>query len=239
MEVGGPLVFAAAAIASLHAMAPDHWLPFAALGRAQRWSAPRTALVTAACGSGHVLVSVGVALAGLLTGVELFGAFGRELEGLAGRLLIGFGLAYALWGAGRSVRARLREAAHARLHQADGLGGCHAHAGIDAADHHRLHAHGGSAGADATGWSLFLLFCADPCVAVIPLMFAAAPHGWPAGAAVVAAYLAATVATMVGLVLPARAAAGAFRGHWADRYGDVLAGGLIAGVGMLVATTGI
>ena len=90
-----------------------------------------------------------------------------------------------------------------------------------------------------TGWTLFLLFSADPCVAVIPLMFAAAPLGWTRTLAVVAAYQAATIGTMIALVLPARAVAGTVRGAWADRYGAVLAGGIIAAVGAAVVSLGI
>ena len=90
-----------------------------------------------------------------------------------------------------------------------------------------------------TPWLLFLVFCADPCVAVIPLMFAAAPLGWMALAAVVAAYEAATIGTMVVLVLPARMVASAVRSAWIDQYGDALAGGVIAGVGIAVFGLGL
>jgi hypothetical protein len=86
---------------------------------------------------------------------------------------------------------------------------------------------------------LFFVFCADPCVAVIPLMFAAAPLGWGSTLAVVVAYEAATIATMVVLVLPARAAMTAVHGAWTDRYGDALAGAVIAVVGLFVVTVGV
>ena len=33
------LIAGAATVGTLHTLAPDHWLPFAALGRANRWSA--------------------------------------------------------------------------------------------------------------------------------------------------------------------------------------------------------
>ena len=89
-----------------------------------------------------------------------------------------------------------------------------------------------------TPWTLFLLFSADPCVAVIPLMFATAPLGWTSTLCVAAAYEIATIGTMVMLVLPARAAATAVRGAWADRYGDALAGGAIAVVGVVVVGLG-
>ncbi len=86
---------------------------------------------------------------------------------------------------------------------------------------------------------LFLVFCADPCVAVIPLMFAAPPLGWASTLAVVAAYELATIGTMVALVLPTRAVAASVRGRWADRYGDALADGVIADVGIAVVSLGL
>lgn len=215
------LVVAAVSIAALHALAPDHWVPFAAIARSQRWSTARTASVTALCGAGHVTVSVAIGAAGAMFGVGLFEAFGAALEGVAPLVLIGFGVAYAAWGAGRVVRERW----HRQMHEA----GTHHH-------HHRHHHLEHQA---ASARALFLLFCADPCVAVIPLMFAAMPAGWTAAVTVVTAYEIATIATMVGLVLPARAATRAVSGAWVDRFGDVLAGGVIAAVGVVVSVVGI
>ena len=90
-----------------------------------------------------------------------------------------------------------------------------------------------------TAWTLFVLFSLDPCVAVIPLMFAAVPLGWMSVLAVTGAYEAATLATMIAMVMPARLAANAVRARWADRWGDALAGGVIAAIGAAVMATGI
>ena len=223
------LVAAALSIGSVHTCAPDHWVPFAALSRAEHWSARRTAAITAWCGLGHVSVSVLLGLLALLFGREVFQAFGQRLESVSGLLLIGFGVAYAAWGLRSVMAARLHD--HAHTH-----GYAHAHA------HGHSHSHGHSHPSPSgrmTPWTLFLLFSADPCVAVIPLMFASAPLGWRWTAAVVAAYEIATIGTMVMLVLPARAAAGVARGAWADRYGDALAGGVVAAVGIVVVALGI
>jgi hypothetical protein len=218
------LVLAAASVAALHALAPDHWVPFAALARSERWPAARTALVTGVCGAGHVSVSVVIGLIGAWPGIGLFEAFGARLEGVAPMVLVGFGLAYAAWGLGRLVRERW----HRRMHDA-----------VAAGRHPHHHRHHHLEHPPATARALFLLFCADPCVAVIPLMFAAAPSGWPAAFAVVATYETATIATMIALVLPARAVTHTMRGRWIEHYGDLLAGGVIASVGVLVMGLGI
>ena len=53
----GALALTAATVGSLHSVAPDHWVPFAAVARARGWSAARTTRVTLLCGFGHVTVS--------------------------------------------------------------------------------------------------------------------------------------------------------------------------------------
>jgi hypothetical protein len=211
-ELFAALAAAAVSVAALHAIAPDHWAPFAAVARARGWPAGKTARVTLACGFGHVTVSVLLGLLGLLFGVQVLAAVGERMEALAGLLLIGFGIAYALWG--------LRHAA-GHLHG-------HAHAHYD-------HVHEPSR---ATAWSLFLVFSADPCVAVIPLLFAAAPLGIARTVAIVVLYEATTLATMVLLVLPARAGVKLLRAHWLDHYADATAGASIAAVGIAVTLLG-
>jgi nickel/cobalt exporter len=208
------LALAAITVGSLHTLAPDHWVPFAALARARGWSAGRTARITFACGFGHVTVSALLGLVGLAFGLTMVRAFGERMEAVAGLLLIGFGLVYGIWG--------LRKAAGRRLHG-------HAHAHYD-------HVHDASR---ATARTLFLLFSADPCVAVIPLLFAAAPLGAARTAGVVLLYEAATIGTMVALVLPARAGASSIRARWLDHWGDAAAGAIIAAVGITVTALGI
>jgi hypothetical protein len=209
----GALMVAAATVGSLHSIAPDHWVPFAAVARARGWSGARTARVTLLCGFGHVTVSAAMGLLGLWLGVSVLQAFGRRLESLAGILLVAFGLVYGIWG--------LRGAFGRRVHG-------HTHAHYD-------HVHDPSR---ATVCGLFLLFSADPCVAVIPLILAAAPLGAARVAAVVVVYELATLVAMVALVLPARAGVNVVRAAWLDQYGDAAAGALIAAVGLLVTGLG-
>ena len=207
------LAGAAVSVGALHTLAPDHWVPFAALARAQRWSVRRTFWVTVLCGFGHVTVSAMLGLLGLLFGLRMVEAFGKRMEAAAGVLLVAFGVVYGIWG--------LRRALGKRVHG-------HAHAHYD-------HVH---EPARATVGGLFVLFSADPCVAVVPILFAAAPLGAHAATAVVLVYEIATIATMVLLVLPARAGARALRFAWIERWADAAAGAVIVGVGVGVAILG-
>ncbi len=231
-ELFAGLLAAAVSVGSLHTVAPDHWVPFAALSRARRWSTPRTILITVACGLGHVTVSALLGLGALLFGLQLLQSFAAQMESLAGVLLIGFGLAYGLWGWRRAASGRLHAHVHAHGHMH-----WHPHPGQPHASPH-LHETDDAAASRTTAWGLFLLFSADPCVAVIPVLFAAAPLGLIKALAIVLAYEAATILTMVALVLPARAAAHSVRGVWVARYGDATAGAVIVAVGLLVAALG-
>ena len=240
MQMTLTLAGVAAGIGALHTLAPDHWVPFAALGRAEGWSARRTALITATCGLGHVTVSVLLGAVSLFFGLELMQAVGERLENLAGILLIGFGVAYGAWGLHRAMRARIHQHVHdvlpahdhGKSGQVELSHGHHHH-------HHHHHHHALPGNRRLTPWTLFLLFSADPCVAVVPMMFASAPLGWGSTLVVVLAYELATIATMVGLVLPSRVAAGALRARWADQFGDAIAGAVIASVGIAVSVLGI
>ncbi|HET7786399.1 MAG TPA: hypothetical protein VFL36_10530 [Myxococcales bacterium] len=210
------LALAAASVGALHSVAPDHWVPFAALARAQRWSAWKTSRITLACGLGHVTVSAALGVLALALGLGALRVLGQRLESVAGLLLMGFGLAYAVWG--------LRKATHERLH-------VHGHG--------HSHSHPLPEPSKLTAWTLFALFSLDPCVAVMPILFAAAPLGTGRAAAVVLIYEVATLGAMLPLVLLSRAGATRLKWQWLEHYGDGFAGGIIAAVGLAVTLLGI
>ncbi|MGK2860123.1 MAG: hypothetical protein ACSLFQ_23245 [Thermoanaerobaculia bacterium] len=208
------LIAAAITVAGLHSLAPDHWAPFAALARARNWSAGRTVRVTIFCGLGHVTVSAVLGLVAIALGLQLIEALGTRMESIAGILLITFGLVYALWG--------FRTRAGHRLHG-------HSHSHFD-------HIHDSER---TTAWSLFALFSVDPCVALLPILVAAAPLGWVAVVSVVIAYELSTILSMISLVLLARAGVTRLRFHWLDHWGHAAAGAFIVLVGIVVGLLGI
>ena len=89
---------------SLHTIAPDHWVPFAALARAQGWSRGRTIRITALCGFGHVTVSVLLGVLALIFGLEVLRLVGERMEAVAGAAADRFGLVYAIDGLRHAVR---------------------------------------------------------------------------------------------------------------------------------------
>ena len=60
------ILLAAVSIALVHTVVgPAHYLPFAVMARARRWSAARMISVTVACGLGHVIGSGLLGLVGI------------------------------------------------------------------------------------------------------------------------------------------------------------------------------
>jgi sulfite exporter TauE/SafE len=94
------LLVSTATIGFVHALAPDHWVPFVSIGRAQKWSKAKLAWITLFSGIGHVGSSIVIGTVGLILGFGLthLESIESQRAQVAGLLLIGFGLAYAIWG---------------------------------------------------------------------------------------------------------------------------------------------
>lgn len=173
----------------------DHSLPFILLARAEGWSLRRLLAVTAVCGLGHVLSSVLLGVLGIGLGVAV-----EELEwietsrgGLAARLLIGFGLAYAAWSFLRTLRGRRHHHQHAH---ADGTQ--HEHEHSHQGEHFHVHAQGPRV---ASTFALFVIFALGPCEPLIPLLVAPAlEHHWLTAVLVATAFSAVTIGTMLAVV---------------------------------------
>jgi ABC-type nickel/cobalt efflux system permease component RcnA len=197
------LLVAAAAIGVLHtALGPDHYLPFIALARVRRWSRSHTALITALCGLAHVASSAALGLAGVAAGSAVFHLERVEAARgtIAAWLMLGFGLAYAVWGVRQARRGHDHAHAHAHV---DGTWHAHQHT------HQRQHLHPHDA-ADVrratTTWALFAIFVFGPCEPLIPLLlYPAATGGLAHVALVVGVFAAATIATMLVVVFAALA----------------------------------
>ena len=104
------LIMTAASIAFVHTvLGPDHYLVFAAMGKARNWSMARTLRITLYCGIGHVLGSVLLGAIGLVIGARLASLVAIEgLRGsLAGWALLAFGLMYLAWGLRRAGRSHV------------------------------------------------------------------------------------------------------------------------------------
>jgi nickel/cobalt transporter (NicO) family protein len=226
------LVASACGIAFIHTFAPDHWMPFAALARAQRWSRFKLARVTFVASLGHVGASVAIGAAGLWLGWALDAI--QFVQGSRGEwalyLLIAFGLGYALWGVYRARRWRLTHP------HADGSVHAHEH-GLQAHSHPRQGAM--TTAPRVTTWALFVVLVLGPCEALVPLMFAGAQVSLGAVVWTTAAFGLSTMATMVGLALLAHAGFRLVRWQLLEKHVHTLTGLAISVTAALVMVLGI
>lgn len=188
------LISAAIAIALLHTLAgPDHYLPFIALSKTRKWSLGKTIFWTTACGIGHTLSSVLLGLGGAALGWNLSKINGLEniRGGVAGWLLLLFGLVYGIFGLWRAMQNKP-----------------HKHFDISDSDHIYVYEHKhGQAVLPAerhkvTPWVMFIIFLLGPCEPMIPLLYLpAAQHSWYGMMLLVIIYTLCTLVVMIGMVV--------------------------------------
>ena len=240
------LAVAAGTTGVLHTAAgPDHYLPFVVLAKANRWRWWKLLAVTLLCGAGHVLSSVVIgllAVGGLASVSHLSSAAGapaanvqdlidrhadprldalQEHRGtLAGYLLLGFGMAYFLWGLRRSRTGQRHAHVHAHTN-----GSLHSHEH----EHQRAHAHVHPAPNRNLFWSLFIIFVLGPCELLIPMVMAGYSLGKIPGVLLVSTtFSLATIATMLCIVTVIFAGLAQLRTAWLERHAHALGGAVIA-----------
>jgi len=262
VTVGLPMLcWTAASIGFVHALfGPDHYLPFVAMSRAGGWSTRKTVVITLLCGLGHVLSSVLLGFVGIGAGAALMTV--EALEGAraswSGWMMLAFGLVYFAWGVRRAIRNRPHT--HWHVHE-DGT--MHDHEHVHAEEHLHVHAtnvtpgmdgaascevrsgstrcaHGDrpqreGAGASLTPWVLFTVFLFGPCEPLIPFVMYPAAQGDLWGVVLVSAVFgAATLATMVAVVLLAAWGVRSVRLARAERYAHAMAGLVVLACGVAI-----
>jgi cadmium resistance protein CadD (predicted permease) len=207
------LLVSTASIAFLHALAPDHWLPFIMIGRAQKWSIKKLIFVTFIAGIGHVGSSVLIGLIGLFIGMELSKLEGLEaLRGEVGIwLLIGFGIAYALWG--------LKHARHPHRHEI-----------VDEKILNRK---------VVTVWTLFAVFVLGPCEPLIPLFFISLKFQVAGIIGVIVVFSIMTWIMMIAQAVIGYLGIQLVKFETLERYSHTIAGVVIALTGVFILVSGV
>lgn len=230
------LAVVAAGVAFVHTLAgPDHYVPFVAMARARDWSTRRAATITCACGAGHIVSSIVLAVlaAAAVVGTERILALESLRGDLAAWGLIAFGTLYMVWG----VRRALRNRPHAHWHaHDDGTVHDHTH------DHHggHLHPHERPARPSLTPWVLFTIFLFGPCEPLIPiLMVPASTSDWIGFATIAALFAVVTIATMLAAVFLALHGLRRIRVQALERWSTALAGATIAACGFAIVVLGL
>ena len=237
---------------------PDHYLPFIVIGRARNWTLRKTLLVSFFAGLGHILSSVVLGFVGVALGIAVARLEGVESArgAIAACLLIGFGLAYFIWGLRRAWRGKPHTHPHLHDHEEDhvhphgpDLGPhdpAHVHVHQHAHTHtHELAEHAHLHGevprkANITPWVLFTIFVFGPCEPLIPLvMYPAARHSTAGVVLVAGAFGLVTIATMLAIIAAVSFGASFVKLGKLERYSHALAGLMIFVSGLVVQFLGL
>lgn len=221
------LFLSSCSTAVIHALIPDHWLPFVLMARAQGWSERRAATLTGLAGVLHVLVTVVAGGLTIFVGSasihSLAERSGHSLGFVGGFLLAVFGVAYGIF-------RHLREASiHAaagpeRVEQSAAGGHVHVHG-------HLLERwfHGA-----LTAGALVLVIGISPCALLVPILFAASAAGLGAVLAAALGFGLCTIGTMVGVTIVGMRGMRRIELPFFTRYGDLISGALVGAVGFLL-----
>ena len=135
---------------------------------------------------------------------------------------------YFVWGLRRAYRNRPHE--HKHFHDSD-LRHTHEHSH----DQQHAHVHNDRSRVSIAPWALFVVFVFGPCEVLIPtLMYPAATSGWTGVIVVTSVFGAATIATMVGVVLLVRAGVNFVRLSIMERFAHAIAGATICLCGLAI-----
>lgn len=229
------LCFTAASIGFFHTVfGPDHYLPFIVMSKARKWSLGKTSTVTVICGMGHIMSSVILGLLGVAFGITLMRL--EALESFRGNIaawaLIGFGLAYFIWGLHRAARNKPHR--HAHFHEGESY---HSHRHVHASEHSHVHGDGRK---NITPWVLFTIFVLGPCEPLIPiLMYPAAKKNIAGLFLVTAVFGIVTISTMLSITILASFGIKLVPLGRFERYAHALAGAAICFSGMAIQFLGL
>ena len=194
-------------IGFLHSLAPDHWMPFAVIGKAKKWSKTKLMIVTFVSGIGHVGSSILLGCIGILLGFSLSHLTAAEAQrsAIGLWLLIGFGVAYTLWGIKKAKDYK------------------HEHIDTKEIDKRTV-----------TIWTLFAIFVLGPCEPLIPLMFLATQYGWAGIFMTSLVFFAVTMFMMLAQTMLAHFGIQLIRHDIADKYSHAFAGLVIVMTGVFI-----
>ena len=210
-----PLLATGFVVAFLHGALPNHWLPFALVGRRQGWSTGKTLVITAFAGVAHAGVTMLLGLALVAAGMAFGGPIAAALPVIAGGVLIALGVYYLV--------------SHAR-------GDGHLHlpfiGRLAPATEGEVATAGLSDGAAILG--LLAILALSPCEAFLPIYLSGLRYGWAGFGALSVVLTGAAVLSMTGLTGLSLAGARRLGLKSAERYEGMLLGAMLCVMGVLV-----
>ena len=212
-----PLLATGFVVAFLHGALPNHWLPFALVGRRQGWSTGKTLVITAFAGVAHAGVTMLLGLALVAAGMAFGGPIAAALPVIAGGVLIALGVYYLVSHARGDGHLHLPFIG--RLAPAPGLEGDAAT--VVLSDR-------------AAILGLLAILALSPCEAFLPVYLSGLRYGWAGFGALSVVLTGAAVLSMTGLTGLSLAGARWLGLKSAERYEGMLLGAMLCVMGVLV-----
>jgi ABC-type nickel/cobalt efflux system permease component RcnA len=237
------LLGAAAVVAMLHSILPDHWVPLAIIARTQRWSIMRTARVSALAAAGHIIASLFLGGIIALIGLQFQHALETQQGHIIGGILILTGIGFLIWG--------LLGGGHGHHHTGEG----HTHGEMNEHDHDHIYEHeehdhdhihnhepaletkklarqrtlAGRLAAIAVPFGV----AASPDLTILPVALAASALGGTAIVSVLGVFAALTLLTFVGLTVLATLAGYQIKGVWLEKNANTITSLVLIVIGIV------
>lgn len=216
-----PLLAGAAGSAAVHALIPDHWVPFVLVGKKQGWSTGKTLMAAGLGAVSDSLLSVILGVAAILAGESVlhrFEPYHERIEMTGGFILVAFGLTYAAWALWRSKKSAPHFHMHFHSHGHDG----------------HSHTHADSLAGKATFVSLILVAGMSPCFVSVPIFAGAIGLPGPFQAVLVGTYLTVTVAASLAVAWTALAIHRELKLPFLERHAETVSGLVLAATGLFL-----
>ncbi|GAC1353727.1 MAG: hypothetical protein NVSMB38_29910 [Ktedonobacteraceae bacterium] len=233
------LLGAAATVAILHSILPDHWVPLAVVARTQRWRLLRVARVSALASLGHVVASL--VLGGIVALIGL--QFQRQLDTQQGHIIGGIliltGLGFLLWGL---VGSGHKHSGEGHTHNLD-FKQEHSHA-----EEHKLsehsHDHETRQGKEKPASQQTLAgrlaaiavpfgIAASPDLTILPVALAASAVGGGAIVGVLGVFAVLTIGTFIALTVLATLAGYQIKGAWLENNANTITSLVLVAIGVV------
>ncbi len=221
------LLGAAGAVAILHSVLPDHWVPLAVVARVRRWSLWHVGRVALLASLGHVITSL--ILGGLIAVIGL--QFQHDIETqqghIVGIVLVLTGIGFLIWGlVGHGPHGHHHEEDHVHDH---GLGEMH-----DGSHKHK----------DSLGKERPLInrlaavvvpfgMAASPDLTILPVALAASTVGTVAVVGVLSVFAVFTIATFIALTVIATLAGYQVKGDWLEKNANTITSLVLITIGIV------
>lgn len=241
------LLGAAATVAILHSILPDHWVPLAVVARTQRWNLLRVSRVSALASVGHVVASL--ILGGIVAIIGL--QFQRQLDTQQGHIIGGIlfltGLGFLLWGFiggghghGHSGEGHTHNHEALTTHNHNKEPHDHEHREEHTHDHSSQHVYAttrpanqqtlaGKLAAIAVPFGV----AASPDLTILPVALAASAIGGGAVVGVLGVFAVLTIATFIGLTVLATLAGYQVKGAWLENNANTITSLVLIAIGVV------